>query len=93
MRNNWQNACTPASWLAMDEIMIAFTGQSYYTTKLLNKPIQEGFKMWACGWKGYIGSFRFHSRGIDVDEGITKTGKTVPFNVGDEEVVYLSPTH
>ena len=93
MRNNWQNTCTPASWLAMDEIMIAFTGQSYYTTKLLNKPIQEGFKMWAYGWKGYIGSFRFHSGGTDTDEGMTKTRKTVPFNAGDEEVAYLSPTH
>ena len=71
IRSNLQKACYPASWLAVDEMMIKFTGRSRDTTKVLKKPIKEGFKMWCLGFKGYIYSFRYYS-GKDSGEGISK---------------------
>lgn len=88
MRENWGKACRPTTWLAVDEMMIAFTGRCAYTTKLLKKPIKEGFKMWAIRWTGYIGSFRLHSGGGDMDEGMC-TRMTVP---QEEGTINIAPT-
>ena len=45
VRVNCQTNVVPASWLAIDEAMIAFTGKSDHTVKLKNKPIKKGFKL------------------------------------------------
>jgi len=42
------------TYIAIDEIMIAFRGWFKYTTKLPNKFISEGYKVWALAEHGYI---------------------------------------
>jgi hypothetical protein len=39
--------------ISVDEMMIPFTGRSRHTLKMKNKPIGEGFKIWALCDHGY----------------------------------------
>ena len=54
VRGNIKNAVSPASWLAVDELMIPFQGRTKHNIKIQGKPIKEGFKMWCLGFKGFI---------------------------------------
>ena len=69
VRQNIKEAVSPASWLAVDELMVPFQGRSKHSIKIKGKPIKEGFKMWCLGFKGYIWSFSFHLKHED-DEGM-----------------------
>ena len=90
VRTNIQNAVSPASWLAVDELMVPFQGRSKHSIKIRGKPIKEGFKMWCLGFKGYIWTFRFHS-GYENDEGILAT-RTVP-QIDPLPPTKLAPTY
>jgi hypothetical protein len=61
IRNNCQKAVSPSTWIAIDEVMIAFKGRSSHTVKQKNKPIKEGFKVWAQAFDGYIYNWLYHS--------------------------------
>jgi hypothetical protein len=65
------SAVLPASWLAVDEIMVSFKGRSIHTMKIKNKPINEGFKIWVFNFNSYIYIFCFHFR-IEGSEGMIK---------------------
>jgi hypothetical protein len=47
--------------VSVDEMMKAFTGRSAHTLKMLNKPVKEGYKMWALADHGYTWHFMWHS--------------------------------
>ena len=47
----------PSQNISIDEMMKAFTGLSAYTIKMLDKPIKEGYKMWAVADHGYTWHF------------------------------------
>ena len=40
--------------VSFDEIMVPFTGRSWHTIKIKNKPVSEGFKLCALCYRGYI---------------------------------------
>ena len=70
--------------------MISFTGRSAHKTLIRNKPIPEGFKVWALGFQGFIHDWLWHSRRDGVEE--------CPRTLKVEEVPYLkevmvAPTH
>lgn len=52
----------PATQLSVDEMMVRFTGRSAHTIKIKNKPIKQGFKLFALCWHGYTYSFLYNSR-------------------------------
>ena len=79
VRQNIQEAVHPASWLAVDELMIPFQGRTKHSIKIKGKPIKEGFKMWCLGFKGYIWSFNFHSS-HENDEGMTPSRTAAQIN-------------
>jgi hypothetical protein len=43
-------------------MMVPFSGRSQHTLKMKNKPISEGFKVWALCDHGYLWDFLFYSR-------------------------------
>ena len=43
--------------VSVDEMIKAFTGRSAHTVKMNNKPIREGYKMWAIADHGYVWHF------------------------------------
>ena len=90
VRENIQKAVEPASWLAVDELMVAFTGRSMHKIKVKNKPISEGFKFWYIGFDGYIFTWRCHS-GLESSEGMAKSRRYQQFS--DRGTVPLAPTH
>ena len=45
-------------------MMKAFTGRSVHTIKMPNKPIKEGYKMWALADHGYTQDFMWYSRAV-----------------------------
>jgi hypothetical protein len=49
--------------------MIAYRGRSKHTTKLKNKPINEGYKIWIFAEYGYVWSWLWYS----LEEGIEYT--------------------
>lgn len=60
-----QEACQkyylPLSHTTVDEMMIRFGGRSRHTTRMPNKPITEGYKVFAICDHGYTLNWRFHS--------------------------------
>jgi hypothetical protein len=48
--------------VSFDEMMVPFAGRSKHTLKMKNKPIKEGFKIWALCDRGYLWDFLFYSR-------------------------------
>ena len=48
--------------VSFDEMMVPFTGRSKHTLKMKNKPISEGFKLWALCNRSYTWDFLFYSR-------------------------------
>jgi hypothetical protein len=54
--------CMPSQNVSIDEMMKAFTGRSTHTIKMPNKPIKEGYKMWALADYRYTWHFIWHSR-------------------------------
>jgi Transposase IS4 len=48
--------------VSFDEMMVPFAGRSKHTLKMKNKPVKEGFKIWALCDHGYLWDFLFYSR-------------------------------
>jgi hypothetical protein len=47
--------------VSFDEMMVPFAGRSKHTLKMKNKPVKEGFKIWAlCDYR-YLWDFLFYS--------------------------------
>lgn len=61
-RDNCQKFWRPSSNVAVDEITIRFFGRSVHTTKMPNKSIKQGYKIWAICDRGYLYNFMFYSR-------------------------------
>ena len=61
-QDNCQKFQRPGSNISIDKIMIRFFGRSIYTTKIPNKPINRGYKIWALCDRSYLFNFMFYSR-------------------------------
>jgi hypothetical protein len=53
---------TPGSKVSIDEIMIRCFGRTLHTVKMPNKPIKQGYKVFAIAEHGYIWTFAWSSR-------------------------------
>ena len=62
IREACQKYWTSGAHLAVDECMIPYFGHTRHTIKALNKPIQQGYKVWALGDCGYIFSWLWYSK-------------------------------
>lgn len=67
IRANYQRLVTPPGYYTVDELMITFRGRSIHIVNIQNKPIHEGFKVWAWGFRGYIRTWLWHSRTYGVE--------------------------
>ena len=61
-RENCKSHIIPGSNVAVDEMMVRFHGRSKHTTKMPNKPILKGYKIWALCEQGYLYNFMHYSR-------------------------------
>ena len=61
-RTTCQSYLIPGTEVAIDEIMVHFYGQSSYTCKMPNKPIKQGYKIFALAKDGYVWHFQLSSR-------------------------------
>jgi hypothetical protein len=48
--------------VSFNEMTVPFSRRSKHTLKMKNKPINEGFKIWALCDHGYLWDFLFYSR-------------------------------
>jgi len=62
LRTKFQAFVVLSQNVSFDEMMIPFSGRSKHTLKMKNKPIKEGFKVWALCDHGYLWDFLFYSR-------------------------------
>jgi len=62
LANRFRSAYMPSSNCSIDEMMVRFTGRSKHTLKMPNKPIDEGYKVFAICDHGYTYGFEFCSR-------------------------------
>ncbi|CAG8511819.1 6319_t:CDS:1, partial [Dentiscutata erythropus] len=72
----------PGSNVAIDKMMIRFSGRSKHTFRIKNKPISEGYKIISLCEKGYTYIFVLESRVENNNEipsisGLNKTGSLV----------------
>lgn len=84
LRDAFQKCFVPGTKVSVDEMMIRFFGRSKHTIKMKNKPIKQGYKVWALSHKGYTYSFLYYSgvKGIgtaDITQidSLTPTGSAV----------------
>ena len=68
--------------VAIDEIMVRFFGRSADTCKMPNKPIKQGYKIFALAANGYVWHFQLSSRQHGIAElekvhELTPTGSMV----------------
>jgi hypothetical protein len=73
---------TPSSNVSIDEVMVRCFGRSSHTYKMPNKPIPQGYKIFALADHGYIWKFIPASRTLGITEikksdGLTNTGSMV----------------
>ena len=61
-RTACQSCLIPGTEVAIDEIMVRFYGRSSDTCKMPNKPIKQGYKIFALADNGYIWHFQLSSR-------------------------------
>jgi hypothetical protein len=54
--------------VAIDEIMVRFHSRSFDTCKMPNKPIKQGYKIFALGEDGYVWHFQLSSRQHGIGE-------------------------
>jgi hypothetical protein len=62
LRTKFQAYVVLGQNVSFDEMMVPFAGRSKHTLKMKNKPINEGFKIWALCDRGYLWDFLFYSR-------------------------------
>jgi hypothetical protein len=62
LQRRFQQHMLPATPVAVDEMMVRFTGRSVHTTVIKGKPIPEGYKILALCEKGYTYAFMYTSR-------------------------------
>lgn len=62
LEKRFQAYMVPGSSVAIDEMMVRFTGRSVHTVMMRAKPIPQGFKMLALCERGYTYAFMFTSR-------------------------------
>jgi hypothetical protein len=62
LRTKFQAYVVLGQNVSFDEMMVPFAGRSKHTLKMKNKPISEGFKIWALCDRGYLWDFLFYSR-------------------------------
>lgn len=61
LRNAFQKYFLPDSKVSIDEMMVRFFGRSKHTIKMKNKPVKQGYKIWALCYQGYTYSFLYYS--------------------------------
>lgn len=72
---------TPGRDLAIDEAMCPFTGRSFDTVVIKNKPIPHAYKVWVEAQWGYFLAWTFHRKGKLKDKS-KKGGSTLgPYNI------------
>src|SRR3954454_7510540 len=81
-REGCQRCLTPGTAVAIDEIMVRFHGRSADTYKMPNKPIKQGYKIFALADNGYVWWFQLSSRRygiaeLDKQKDLTPTGSMV----------------
>ncbi|KAJ5135615.1 uncharacterized protein N7515_004893 [Penicillium bovifimosum] len=73
---------TPGSNVSIDETMVRCFGRSKHTVKMPNKPIKQGYKLFALAEHGYIRTFTWSSRLFGIVDlfrwpGLSPTGSMV----------------
>jgi hypothetical protein len=53
LQERFQQFVIPATEVSIDEMMVRFTGRSHHTLRMPNKPIPEGYKIFALCEHGY----------------------------------------
>ena len=57
-----QKYLLPATQVVVDEMMVKFMGKSAHTIKIKNKPIEQGYQIFALCWQGYTINPTYSSR-------------------------------
>ena len=88
----------------MDECMIPYFGHIRHTIKAPNKPIQQGYKIWALGDRGYIFSWLWYSKArstesldsksrrnpmVDIQTLVISLAKSLPDLTVQDYILYL----
>ena len=67
-RTACQQCLIPETEVAIDEIMVRFHGRSSDTCKMPNKPIKQGYKIFALTDDGYVWHFQLSSKQHGIGE-------------------------
>ena len=62
LRTKFQKYVVLGQNVSFNEMMVPFSGRSWHTLKMKNKPVSEGFKVWALCDHRYLWDFLFYSR-------------------------------
>jgi len=97
LKERFQRALKPGSDLAVDEMMVRFGGRSKHTYRMPNKPITQGYRIFALCWKGYTWNWLYTSRaaGIQIPDQQHYHGSThlTPTSIAIHDLITSLPYH
>ena len=76
LRQRFRQYYLPATKVAIDEMVVRFCGRSRHTLKIRNKPIKEGYKIFALCDHGYTYGFLWYSSTEGIAE-LTSTASDI----------------
>jgi len=94
LRQRFRQYYLPGTKVAIDEMVVRFCGRSRHTLKIRNKPIKEGYKIFALCDHGYTYGFLWYSS----TQGIAELSPTLsdhlsPTSRGVLQLAQLLPSH
>jgi len=93
LRQRFRQYYLPGTKVAIDEMVIQFCGRSRHTLKIRNKPINEGYKIFALCDHGYTYGFLWYSSTEGIAELSSTPPNLSPTSRGVLQLAQLLPSH
>jgi len=90
LKESFQKYYLPGTKIAIDEMMVRFCGRSSHTVKVKNKPIKQGYKIFALCSHGYTYGFLWYSISQGIAE-LVKLPNLTPTASGVYQLARLLP--
>lgn len=91
LQERFRSYYLPATKVAIDEMVVRFCGRSHHTLKIRNKPIKEGYKIFALCDHGYTYSFLWYSSTQGIAELDRSSTNLTPTSCGVLQLAKLLP--
>ena len=92
LQERYRSFYLPSTKVAIDEMVVRFSGRSHHTLKIRNKPVKEGYKIFALCSHGYTYGFIWYSSSVGLAN-IPPQSNLTPTSAGVLSLAQLLPSN